>query len=160
MPAPGRRAASGSSSSMPTTLVSAAAVRGAIEAMDAGAAGGGAAMRFAAGAPWWARLLIAATVRFQRALLLAAGCFLFCTRRAFEAAGGFDERYFCAEEWVLSNALKRQGRFVVLRAAVVTSARKAQPASARRAWLLALGVVRHGLGGLRERRNCGFWYDR
>ena len=39
-----------------------------------------------------ARALIYATVRIQRVVLLAAGCFVFCTRAAFDAAGGFDER--------------------------------------------------------------------
>jgi len=39
-----------------------------------------------------ARALICATVRIQRVVLLAAGCFVFCTRAAFDAAGGFDER--------------------------------------------------------------------
>ena len=142
------------------TVVSACVARAAIDALDAGAVGGGAAMRFGAAAPWWARLLIAATVLFQRCALLGAGCFLFCTRAAFDAAGGFDERYFCAEEWIFSNALKRHGRFVVLREAVVTSERKTQRASARRIALLVHGVMMRGLAGLRDRRYCGFWYER
>ena len=142
------------------TLVSAPVLRAAVEALDAGAAGGGAAMRFGSAAPWWARALIGATVRFQRMVLLAAGCFVFCTRAGFDAVGGFDERYFCAEEWVFSNALKRHGRFVVLREAVVTSDRKADGASARRIALLVHGVMMRGLAGLRERRFCGFWYER
>jgi glycosyltransferase involved in cell wall biosynthesis len=142
------------------TLVSTRVVRMALEALDAGAVGGGAGMRFCDSAPWWARALMAATVRFHRMTLLAAGCFLFCTRAAFEAAGGFDERYFCAEEWVLSNALKRHGRFVVLRDEVLTSGRKADAASARRIALLVHGVMMRGVGGLRHRRYCTFWYSR
>lgn len=142
------------------TLVSARVLRSAVDALDAGAVGGGAGMRFDAAAPWWARALIAATVRLQRAVLLAAGCFVFCTRTAFDAVGGFDERYFCAEEWVFSNALKRHGRFVVLREAVITSERKADGASTRRIALLVHGIMMRGLAGLRDRRYCGFWYDR
>jgi glycosyltransferase involved in cell wall biosynthesis len=142
------------------TLVSARVLRAALDALDAGAVGGGAAVRFGAAAPWWARALIGVTVRFHRMVLLAAGCFVFCTRAAFDAAGGFDERYFCAEEWVFSNALKRHGRFVVLREAVLTSERKADNASARRIAPLVHGVMMRGLGGLRDRRCCGFWYDR
>ena len=142
------------------TLVSAPVLRAAVGALDAGAVGGGAAMRFGAAAPWWARALIGATVRFQRMVLLAAGCFVFCTRAAFDAAGGFDERYFCSEEWVFSNALKRHGRFVVLREAVVTSDRKTAGASARRIAPLFHGVMLRGLAGLRDRRYCAFWYER
>lgn len=142
------------------TLVNTGVVRAALAALDARAVGGGAGMRFGAAAPWWARALIGATVRFHRTVRLAAGCFVFCTRAAFDAVGGFDERYFCAEEWVFSHALKRQGRFVVLREAVVTSERKTDGASARRIALLVHGVMRRGLAGLRERRYCGFWYDR
>jgi len=142
------------------TLVSSRVLRAAIDALDGGAAGGGAAMRFGAAAPWWAHALIGATVRFHRMMLLAAGCFVFSTRAAFDAVGGFDERYFCAEEWVFSNALKRHGRFVVLREPVVTSERKTDTASARRIALLVHGVMMRGLAGLRDRRYCGFWYDR
>jgi GT2 family glycosyltransferase len=99
-------------------------------------------------------------VRLHRAVLLAAGCFVFCTRAAFDAVGGFDERYFCAEEWVFSNALKRHGRFVVLREAVLTSERKTDRASARRIGALVRGMLTRGLCALRDRRYCAFWYTR
>ncbi len=51
-------------------------------------------------------------------MISAAGCFLFCTRSAFVAVDGFDEAFFGAEEVVMSRALKRHGKFVVLRDAV------------------------------------------
>jgi hypothetical protein len=38
---------------------------------------------------------------------LAGGCFLFCTRAAFDAVGGFDETLFAAEEGVMSRRLAR-----------------------------------------------------
>ena len=49
---------------------------------------------------------------------------IFMTRQAFDAVGGFDERYFAAEELGLSRALKRQGTFLILREPVMSSGRK------------------------------------
>jgi hypothetical protein len=141
------------------TQVDAAVVRAAIDAMDAGAVGGGAGIRFSDEAPRWATAMMLGVVWFMRAARLAAGCFVFSTRAAFEAVGGFDEEYFGAEEWIISQALKKQGRFVVLRESVATSARKTQ----RRSFFGMLGITLRllirGPRGLRERRNMGFWYE-
>ena len=41
----------------------------------------------------------------------SAGCFMFCTRAAFEACGGYDERLFGGEEIRFAQALKKVGRF-------------------------------------------------
>jgi len=134
-------------------------LRGALAALDAGAAAGGAGVRLPPGSPWWARFFAGLVVRFMQVARLAAGCFLFCTREAFEAAGGFDERYFASEEWVLSQALKRHGRFVVLREAVLTSDRKVHGRSGAEVFRITLLLALRGPRGLRDRRNCAFWYD-
>jgi cellulose synthase/poly-beta-1,6-N-acetylglucosamine synthase-like glycosyltransferase len=141
------------------THVNAAVVGAAIAAMQRGAVGGSAMVRFPAEAPWWAHVLVKLILALVRAFRLAAGCFLFCTRAAFEQAGGFDERYFGAEEWVLSQALKKVGRFVVLREAVLTSARKVQSRTLAQTLRVLAGVVLRGAGGLRDRKHCGFWYE-
>jgi GT2 family glycosyltransferase len=141
------------------TQVDAAVVRAALAAMDGGAVGGGSAVRFAAGAPRWATAVMAFTVWFMRVARLAAGCFVFCTRPAFEAAGGFDELYFGAEEWLISQELKKHGRFVVLREAVTTSPRKFTSRTfGETLWLMAKLMLR-GRRGLRDRRNMSFWYE-
>ena len=141
------------------TLVNEALMRAVIEALDGGAAGGGAAVRFNEGAPGWSHVAVAMVVTSFRVLRLAAGCFIFCAREAFEAAGGFDERYYAAEEIVMSRALKEQGRFVMLREAVITSARKFEQ---RSVWK-TLGVIGRlalgGMRGVRERRGTAFWYE-
>lgn len=96
---------------------------------------------------------------------LAAGCFVFATREAFEAVGGFSEQVYAGEEVVFSLHMQRWGRrhgqrFVVLpEPTVLTSKRKAD-------WyplwqhlgLLALLLVFPF--ALRFRRLCGFWYRR
>jgi glycosyltransferase involved in cell wall biosynthesis len=140
------------------TQLNEAVLRGAMAALDAGAVAGGAGVRLPATSPAWARFFTAIVVRFMQVARLAAGCFVFSTREAFEAAGGFDERYFASEEWVLSQALKRHGRFVVLREAVLTSDRKVQSRSGAEVFRITLLLALRGPKGLRDRRNCDFWY--
>ncbi len=93
-----------------------------------------------------------------RVLGLAPGCFLFCTRRAYLAAGGFDEALYAAEEVAFAGRLKRQGQFVLLREFVFTSARKLRVRTALD--LLRIGA-RLALGGpqaLRRREGLEYWY--
>ena len=71
-------------------------------------------------------------------LRMAPGCFLFCTRRAYLAAGGFDETLAWSEEVSFAKRLKRQGRFVLLREAVITSGRKVRAYGALE--MLGVGV--------------------
>ncbi len=93
-------------------------------ALRSGAAAGGCMVAFDEPTPRWVRTLLPVFMFAYRSLRLAAGCFLFCTREAFEAAGGFDETLYASEEVTMSRALKRQGRFVCLRETVTTSGRK------------------------------------
>ena len=94
---------------------------------------------------------------------LAAGCFLFARRDAFEAAGGFDERWFAGEEYWLSRALKERGRFAFLREEVVSSARKQRAGHGVGMLLRLLGLTVLFFAGVRRplqsRKHLGFWYD-
>lgn len=140
------------------TIVDEAIVRAAVAALRDGAVGGGAAFRFDGVVPLYARLLVPVLVRSFRAARLAAGCFLFCTREAFAAAGGFDEAFYGAEELVMSRALKRQGRFVVLRHAVTTSGRKLRTHSAREVFMLMARLALRGTRAVRQRQGMELWY--
>jgi glycosyltransferase involved in cell wall biosynthesis len=100
------------------------ALAAALRCMDKGAAGGGAPARFEATAPFYGQLLLWWLGLFMRVAEISGGAFMFCTRAAFQATGGFDERLFAAEDAAMSQALKRQGRFVVLWPYVVTSSRR------------------------------------
>ncbi len=141
------------------TRVNADVMRGVIDALAAGAVGGGAAVQFDS-APRWAIGFLKILVPAFRALRWAAGCFLFCRRDAFDAVGGFDEAYYASEEIHISRALGRKGRFVVLREAVTTSGRKTQTHSFWASIRLGLRLLAGGLGSVKSRRaTAAFWYD-
>ncbi len=140
------------------TLVNEAVVRAAVQAMRAGSVGGGAGMRFDEPVPRYARLMLRVVVRLFRATGYAAGCFLFCTRSAFAAVGGFDENYYGAEELVMSRALKRQGKFVILKQTVTTSARKLRTYSWREVLVLTARMAGRGTQAVKQREGMEFWY--
>lgn len=140
------------------TQVDESVVRAAIDALAAGAVGGGAAVRLSDDAPRRARLAAAFFVRVFRWLRIAPGCFLFCTRTAFDATGGFDERYYAGEDVAMSRALARQGRFVILREAVATSARKLHTFTAREHLALVLRFAWRRRSLLTSREHLDLWY--
>jgi glycosyltransferase involved in cell wall biosynthesis len=141
------------------TRVTAAVVRAAIAALDDGAVGGGATPVFDADAPRYARIMLAAVLAQMRWFRMAAGCFVFCRRDAFEAVGGFDERHFAGEEIMLSWALRRHGRMKILRENVVTSSRKFRSRSLWETAGITLRLFARGIGGARRREHTSFWYD-
>ncbi|MDB6133924.1 MAG: pgaC 2, partial [Verrucomicrobiales bacterium] len=97
------------------TLVTGEVVRSALLALGDGAAGGGCVPRFEGQLPFWFRALYPAMVlAMRRVLHRTGGAFLFCTRRGFEATGGFSAAHYAAEEDVWVKALKRHGKFTVL----------------------------------------------
>ena len=136
-----------------------------LELLEGGACGGGALVAMDR-LPnrvytWGLRAWNAVAARFS----FAAGCFVFVRRDAFEAVGGFDERYYAGDEVILSRRLKRWGRqhghaFVVLREpAVSTSARKAHWFSPAQHVLTTL-IVLLCPPAMRSRRLMWFWYRR
>lgn len=48
--------------------------------------------------------------KFCTSFKFAPGCFIFCTRNAFEAVGGFDERFYASEELWFSKNLSSWGK--------------------------------------------------
>ncbi|WP_300649611.1 glycosyltransferase [Hydrogenophaga sp.] len=140
------------------TLVHETLVVLALQALREGAVGGGAVVRFDGAMPLHARVTVPLVVKLLQVCRLAAGCFVFCTRSAFEAVGGFDETYFAAEELKLSQALKQQGTFVILREPVLSSGRKLRTHSALEMWALLGHLLRGGLGAVRQRKGLDLWY--
>ncbi len=140
------------------TLITAVTLRATLAVLGAGAAGGGASLRLEGDIPWHGRLLLVLIRVAMRLGRLAAGCYVFCTRAAFEAAGGFDERLFATEEIALSRALARQGRVVILRETVVSSGRKLRTHSGWEILRLMAAVARRGAPALRSRERLELWY--
>jgi len=140
------------------TLVNAAVVRSAVAALRNGVAGGGAAVGFDGFLPFYAKLMLPVFVRLFRFARLAAGCFLFCSRAAFVAVGGFNEQLFCAEELVMSQALKRHGKFVVLREQVTTSGRKLRTYSGGELLRMLGAMVMRGPAAVKQRQGMDIWY--
>jgi glycosyltransferase involved in cell wall biosynthesis len=140
------------------TIVNEAILRAALEACRDGAVGGGAGIEFDGFVPLYARLLVPIVVRAFRLTRVAMGCFLFCTRSAFVAVGGFDEDFYGAEEVVMSSALKRHGRFVVLKETVITSGRKLRTHTVREMLVVLMRVVFRGSSVVKQRQGMELWY--
>ena len=98
-------------------------------------------------------------VTLGRLLRLAGGCFLFCTRQAYVATGGFSEDLRAGEDLGFVLALKKVGRFVVPKPAVVTSGRKLSVVGP---WEAVMLLVRIALRGPRYEngKTLDFMYGR
>ncbi len=138
----------------PPTLQAALAV------LRIGGIGGGACVTWDEGCAFWGKLLLRTWNEIARILRWAAGCFVFVRRDIFEAVGGFDESYYVGEEIILSSALKRKGRFVILRQSVITSARKVHLyGKFEMAWLM-IRMFLQGQRSWRNRDGLDMWYAR
>ncbi|MCA1558702.1 MAG: glycosyltransferase [Acidobacteria bacterium] len=140
------------------TVVPPDTVRATLHALRRGVIGGGATIRFDGRLPAYARLLVPVSLAVLRAGRLAGGCYFFCTRAAFDAAGGFDDGLYAAEEIALSRRLKRIGHFVILREAVTTSGRKLRAHSGWDVVRMFGGFVRRGTSIVRSRDRLEIWY--
>jgi glycosyltransferase involved in cell wall biosynthesis len=140
------------------TIVTPETVRAAVEAVRAGAIGGGCAIRYSGRLPLYLRLFIPIEVWFARKMRMAFGCFLFATRAAFEAVGGFDATLYATEEVTLSLALRRHGRFVILRQRVSTSGRKLRTHSTAEWFLQIYRITIARERYIRDRNAMGVWY--
>lgn len=141
------------------TIINKDVVQAALEALADGAVGGGARVRMSGALPLYGRLILPLLLKTYPLTGWAAGCFMFCTRQVFEEIGGFDEKYFGAEEIVFSKALQQKGPFIILNESVQSSARKFHLYSG---WemLRTIGrFLRHRDKGLYDRNTMHMWYD-
>lgn len=140
------------------TRVDRKVVESAMAAMDRGAVGGGTAVRFAGPLPLHMRMLERASILAFRVAGITPGCFVFCTRPAYEAVGGFDERLFAAEDVAFGRALARHGRVAILREPVLTSARKMRTYSLGEKARFLARFAWDAPRMLRSREAMVFWY--
>lgn len=141
------------------TLIATDVVAGLARAIADGAVGGGAAVRFDEPTPRWVRLVLPFSIWLARRLRITGGCFLFCTRAAFDAVGGFDETLYASEEIRLCRLLRARGEFVILRQAVLTSGRKLRTYSGWEILGAMLRIALAGRNGVKDRSRLGIWYD-
>ena len=145
------------------TWVPETVLRHALLELDRGAVGGGARVGFDGRGHPVSEAFIELFKAAWYSQELAAGCFVFARRDAFEAIGGFDEQWFAGEEYWLSKALKERGRFAFLREQVTTSARKQRTGAGLATMVTLFGLtVRFFVGdrrAVRSRERLGFWYD-
>jgi glycosyltransferase involved in cell wall biosynthesis len=141
------------------TRIAADHVRGAVGALQNGASGGGARLRFDQAVPFWAHVCFKMFCAIYFTANLGAGAFLFTSRKNFLAAGGFDEQFFAAEETYLSVALKKFGPFKILRTPVTTSARKVRLHRPSFVLRQSLAILLAGPRALRSRKKLALWYD-
>jgi glycosyltransferase involved in cell wall biosynthesis len=130
----------------------------ALAALRGGAVGGGACVAFDQPMRWAVKPMFLVWVVVQRLFTLAAGCFVFVRREDFTAVGGFDEQFYVSEEIHLSNALKRRGRFVILRQHVVTSGRKTRMYSPGQLVAMSLRLLCKGPRAWKRPDGLEFWY--
>ena len=144
------------------TIVPPAALLQAIDAIRVGCVGGGAPVKFDGRVPLYAELCLAILTASFRASRLTGGAFFFCTRRAFEAVGGWDESLFASEEITLAKALQSLGEFHITRHPVITSGRKLRTHSAGEIVSLLVRGVRSRLfddnNMLKSREGLDLWY--
>ncbi len=109
--------------------------------------------------------LMASLVNFQwRIANLAYGCYVYATREAFESVGGFDERYYAAEEYFISIALtdyatRTHRRFMVVNQPVITSTRKMDQFSPGETLWRFLLMMLKGPRGVMQREGLDLWYE-
>ena len=131
----------------------------AIAALKAGYTGGSARVLMDGFVPLWGRVFLRAFSFLYFGLNLGAGAFLFTMRHNFEAVGGFDEQHFAGEEVYFSLALRKLGRFKVLREAVLTSGRKLRMYSAKEILGTLFIMIVGGPRMARSRARLRLWYD-
>lgn len=139
------------------TRVTPGALAQMLDLVRSGVAGGGGPVRLDGPLPLYVRLMMPVLLAAFRRCRLTGGAFFFCSREAFDAVGGWDEAYFAGEELVLARALKKVGRFELVRDPVITSGRKARTHS----WRDLLGLLLRGVFNpsmVKDRSRLGIFY--
>ncbi len=133
-------------------------VRGVLDALQRGDAGGGARIFVGGEVPLWARVGLGLFSFVYFGMNLGAGAFLFTTRETFFAIGGFDERYFAGEELFFTVALRKRGRFTLLKTTVITSGRKLRIYSAAKLARQVAAILLTGPRAITSRQKLEVWY--
>ena len=131
----------------------------AITALGADYSGGSARVAVGGAIPLRAHVFLKIFCMIYFGLNLGAGAFLFTTRQNFDAIGRLNEELFVGEEVFFSLALRKIGRFKILREPIVTSGRKLRMYPAREILANMFAVIIGGKRVARSRDKLGLWYN-
>jgi glycosyltransferase involved in cell wall biosynthesis len=134
-------------------------VAGALDSLRDRYAGGSARVIVDGTIPLWGRVFLKTFCAVYFTVNLGAGAFLFTTRENFERIGGFNEELFVGEEVYFSLAVRKLGRFKILRQPIVTSGRKLRMYSAGKILGNMLSVICGGVRVARCRDKLDLWYE-
>jgi glycosyltransferase involved in cell wall biosynthesis len=142
------------------TLIPAETVAATVRAVRQGGTGGGAYPVLEPPMPWWSvvPLRVLASLYF-RSWRFTLGGYLYATREAFEAVGGFDEQYFATEDAAFCRALRKHGGRVILREPMITSGRKLDEMSTWEGIRISLRLLFGGRKVVRQREGLEVWYE-
>ena len=138
------------------TIVSEEVIHETVEAINSGAVSGGSFPKFEGEIPFLAKILTPMLRLFFYVLRFAAGAYMFCTPRSFANAGGFNSKFFAAEEVHLAKQLHKYGKFKTIRSRVITSGRKFKTHSSFEILVTLILVSIPVLRNIKKRKNL--WY--
>ena len=138
------------------TIIYETVVQEMVEVLSRGFVAGSSFPRFDGKLPLTAKFLTPLVRYLFLFLKLGAGAYIFCTKESFEAAGGFNEKFFAAEEVYLSKSLHRQGKFKTLKSQVLTSGRKFRTHSSIHILITLFLVAIPGIRRIKQRKSL--WY--
>lgn len=142
------------------TIIDPPAVAEALRAMDKGAVGGGGLVIIEGEIPLFVKIMEVAFYLPAKLGGFCGGAFMFCTREAFHASGGFSQKVYWGEEAFFGFALKRLGRFVVIWRRVLTSGRRVRSLPGREALAFFARVIFHPIKIFTNRSFVQkIWYD-
>lgn len=127
--------------------------------------GGGATVTVDTRMPFHVRAILNYWNTLSRTFRLAAGCFVYSRRDAFESCCGFSEKVYASEEIWFSQCLKRIGKKnkrefrIINEPKAITSARKLAWYSHTQQMLLLVILTLFPFI-VRSKWACGYWYKR
>ena len=132
----------------------------ALEALAEGCSGGSARVAIDSDCRFGAKFSSAFSLRFILPSEDSARARSFLpVAQSFEMVGGFDEQYFAGEEVYLTLALKKLGRFKILREPIVTSGRKLRMHSPGFVLAQILFLLLADQPRFAQRDKLALWYD-
>lgn len=138
----------------------------ALNLMQKGAAGGGITVQFDSKLSKSSDFFLALWNKFSKTFKIAAGCFIFCEKKAFDDFGGFNEKLYASEELYFCLALKKWAKkhkkevIIIHDISIISSARKFHWYKASDMWKLIFIVIFLPFFGFSKKLTQKWWYER